>query len=114
MPFEDTGFIFHVLPTRVNFQMVLPRVKPGCELVLRLLQTERARFLDSSDQLLIQHGEGRVRWEVQTIKASVSPVETYTQREYEMDAGIVRERLSFIQWHYTVHLNLISFKLKLI
>lgn len=40
---------------------------------LRLLQAERARFLNSGYQLLVQHGEGRVRGEVQTIKASVSP-----------------------------------------
>lgn len=43
---------------------------------LRLLQAERARFLDSGYQLLVEHGEGRVGGEVQTIKASVSPVET--------------------------------------
>lgn len=43
---------------------------------LRLLQAERARFLDSGYQLLVEHGEGRVGREVQTIKASVSPVET--------------------------------------
>lgn len=43
---------------------------------LRLLQAKRARFLDSGYQLLVEHGEGRVGREVQTIKASVSPVET--------------------------------------
>lgn len=53
-------------------------VRPGRELFTRLFQTERARFLYSSDQLLVEHGEGGVRWEVQTIKASVSPAETET------------------------------------
>lgn len=58
---------------------------------MRLLQTKRARFLYSSDQLLIEHREGGVRWEVQTIKASVSPVETYrhTPRDYEIDTRVL-------------------------
>ncbi len=59
---------------------------------MRLLQTERARFLHSSDQLLVQHGEGGVRWEVQAVKASVSPVETHTAKTlaggYQEDSSV--------------------------
>lgn len=41
-----------------------------------LLQAERARFLHGGDQLLVEHGEGGVRRQVQTIEAGVSPAET--------------------------------------
>lgn len=42
---------------------------------IRLLQTKRAGFLDGGYQLLVEHGEGRIWREVQTVKASVSPTE---------------------------------------
>jgi len=42
----------------------------------RSLQTEGARLLHGGDQLLIEHGEGGVRGQVQAIEASVSPGET--------------------------------------
>lgn len=67
------------LSENIGFQMVPSGLSmDGCW--LKLLQAECARFLYSSYQLLVQHGEGRVRWEVQTIKASMSPVETYSQQ----------------------------------
>lgn len=42
---------------------------------LKLLQTKRAGFLDGGYQLLVEHGEGRIWREVQTVKASVGPTE---------------------------------------
>lgn len=58
---------------------------------MRLLQTERARLLYSSDQLLVEHGEGGVRWEVQSVKASVSPVKTHMAKDdhdYRDDSSV--------------------------
>ena len=59
----------------------------------RLLQTERARFLDGGHQLLVQHGEGRVRREVQAIKASVSPAETHRERHHQPNSPVRRDVL---------------------
>lgn len=52
--------------------MLLP---PQLGVSRQLLQTKRACFLHGGYQLLVEHGEGRIRWEVQAIKASVSPTE---------------------------------------
>lgn len=41
-----------------------------------LLQAESAGFLHGGDQLLVEHGEGGVRRQVQTVEAGVSPAET--------------------------------------
>lgn len=41
----------------------------------KLLQTKGAGFLDGGYQLLVEHGEGRIWREVQTVKASVGPTE---------------------------------------
>lgn len=50
------------------------RLPAGRELT-ELLQAKRARLLHGGYQLLVEHGEGRIWWEVQAIKASVSPTE---------------------------------------
>lgn len=58
----------------------LSHVRPGLWADMMSLQTERARLLHSGDQLLVEHGEGGVGREVQTVKASVSPVEAHSKR----------------------------------
>ena len=70
----------------------------------RLLQTERARFLDGGHQLLVQHGEGWVRMEVQAIKASVSPAEKHRERHHQTNSlkGAV---CSFRERHYNQKRN---------
>lgn len=42
---------------------------------IKLLQTKRAGFLDGGHQLLVEHGEGGIWREVQTVKAGVGPTE---------------------------------------
>lgn len=49
------------------------------DILERLLQAKGAGFLHGCQHLLIEHGERRVRWEVQTVKACVSPVERQTE-----------------------------------
>lgn len=50
---------------------------------MRSLQAERAGLLHCCHQLLVEHGEGRVGREVQAVKASVSPAETWVEKNYQ-------------------------------
>lgn len=69
LPFQHVNFILcPSFSQHGGFLYVLSAITPEL-----LFQTKRARFLYSRNQFLIEHGEGGVRREVQTIKASVSP-----------------------------------------